>query len=192
MEEYMAKITFFGFNWAPRNYMYCQGQSIAIAPNQALYALIGTLYGPYSSTTFSLPDLRGRVVVGQGASAWGSFQIAQTGGGSTTTITANNMPQHTHKAVLSLQNATTTIMVSDQDGTSSKASSRGATLGAVTGGSTLYNNLAPNVNLNVAGNTVSGSVSNELTGLGEPFNNMQPYITLNPCILTSGLFPSRN
>lgn len=194
MEEYMAKISFFAFNWCPRYYNSCEGQLLSISENQTLYALLGTAFGGNGVQNFALPDLRGRVIVGQGTSNYGSsFPFAQMGGSPSAALSTNNLPAHTHAATLNLENASTTIKVSDADGTSKKASTRsGATLGAlVTSTDKLYNGETPNVDLNVEGNTVTGTVSIADAGNSQAFNIIQPYVTLNPCILVNGQFPPR-
>ena len=193
MEEYMAKISFFGFNWCPNYYLSCNGALIPVSQNQALYSLLGIQFGGTGNPNFGLPDLRGRVVLGQGTSNYGqSFATGQMSGAPTTTLTEVQLPVHTHASALTLQNATTTVYASDADGTATKPSSRAATLGAlVSTTDKLYNNQTPNVSLNVAGNTVSGSVTIGNAGLGQPFTNMPPYTVLNPCILTQGLYPTR-
>lgn len=193
MDEYMAKISFFGFNFTPLNYLQCAGQLLSIPQNSALFSLLGTYFGGNGSSNFGLPDLRGRVVLGQGDSNYGQyFTIGQMSGAPTTTLTEAQLPVHTHASALTLQNATTTVYASDADGTATKPSSRAATLGAlVSTTDKLYNNQTPNVSLNVAGNTVSGSVTIGNAGLGQPFTNMPPYTVLNPCILTQGLYPTR-
>lgn len=61
---YLAGISLFGGNFAPRGWAFCSGQLLPIAQNTALFSLLGTTYGGDGRTTFGLPDLRGRVAVG--------------------------------------------------------------------------------------------------------------------------------
>jgi len=197
MDEYMAKISFFGFNWVPQNYMLCQGQLVSVAENQALFSLVGPNFGSYSSTQFSLPDLRGRVlrgrvVVGQGSASWGTFQVGQTGGSSTITLTTANMPAHTHTGTI--ENVSTSIKVSGNVGVSSTPGGKSNNLtlaGSSNVDTKIYNAEVPSVVLNTGDNTVNGSVTIGATGSGQAFSNMQPYLTLNACILTNGLYPPR-
>lgn len=58
MDPYIGQIQLFAFSYPPQGWMMCAGQSLSIAGNQALYALIGNTYGG-GSTSFNLPDLRG-------------------------------------------------------------------------------------------------------------------------------------
>ena len=60
MEAFLGTILMFAGNYAPRGWMFCEGQELAIQQHQALFALIGTTYGGDGKRTFKLPDLRGR------------------------------------------------------------------------------------------------------------------------------------
>jgi len=60
MEPFIGQIQIFAFNFAPRNWMPCEGQLLPIAENQALFSLVGTTYGGDGRTNFALPNLRGK------------------------------------------------------------------------------------------------------------------------------------
>lgn len=186
MDEYMGKISFFGFSWCPQFYEFCNGQILDISNNTALFSLIQTYYGGNGTTNFGLPDLRGRVIVG----ASSSTPLGYSGGNMMTTLSSNNMPNHTHSASLTLTNATTTVKASQANGDSNIPEGRNLSLGGATSGN-LYCSKAPDVTLNVGGNTVEGSVEIGNSGSGASFSNMPPFQSLNPCILTNGLYPSR-
>lgn len=66
MDPFLGTIAMFGFNFVPRGWAFCNGQIMSIQQNTALFSLLGTTYGGNGTTTFGLPDLRGRVPVGQG------------------------------------------------------------------------------------------------------------------------------
>ena len=66
-EAYIGEIKILGFNFAPRSWAFCDGQLLAISQNTALFSLFGTIYGGDGRTTFGLPDLRGRMPIGEGA-----------------------------------------------------------------------------------------------------------------------------
>ncbi|MFH2123863.1 MAG: tail fiber protein [Pseudomonadota bacterium] len=66
-EPFIAEISLFAGNFAPRDWAYCDGQLLSISSNTALFSLLGTTYGGNGTTTFALPDLRGRVPVHPGA-----------------------------------------------------------------------------------------------------------------------------
>jgi microcystin-dependent protein len=63
----LAEIKMFGGNYAPQNWAYCWGQLLAINEYTALFSLLGTNFGGDGRTTFGVPDLRGRVPVGNGS-----------------------------------------------------------------------------------------------------------------------------
>jgi microcystin-dependent protein len=94
---YVGEIIQVGFNFAPQGYAFCDGQLMPISENETLF-LIGTTYGGDGETTFALPDLRGRTPIGtgQGPGLANNYQLGETGGSETTTITVGQMPAHTH------------------------------------------------------------------------------------------------
>lgn len=91
-DTYLGEILAFSGNFAPRGFAFAQGQILSIAQNQALFALFGTQFGGNGQTTFALPDLRGRVMLGQGA----NFFVGDRFGAATTTLTEANLAPHAH------------------------------------------------------------------------------------------------
>lgn len=180
-EPYIGEIQLFSFDYAPKGWMLCQGQTLKIQEYAALYAIMGTTYGGDGKTTFMLPDLRGRspVQFGIATSATSAYKQGAAVGAETVTITAATMPAHTHTVKASKQAATT---AGGADNYFSKPVISAATqteqsaYGPVTAGST--------VTLN------PGAVSS--VGGGKGHNNMQPFLTLNYCIAVLGIFPPRN
>jgi microcystin-dependent protein len=59
MDPYLGTIQLFGFFFAPRGWMSCEGQLLTIAQNQALFSLLGNQYGGDGRTNFALPNLKG-------------------------------------------------------------------------------------------------------------------------------------
>src|ERR1700743_3672994 len=97
MEADLAMIFAFAGNFAPRGFASCEGQILPIAQNTALFSLLGTNYGGNGQTTFALPDLRGRTVLGQGQGPGLSPYVeGQVGGAETAVLTVNQLPSHTH------------------------------------------------------------------------------------------------
>jgi microcystin-dependent protein len=111
---YVGQILLFGGNFAPRNFMFCNGQLLPISQYEALFALIGTTYGGNGQTNFALPNLQSQLPVhfGQGAGL-ANYVLGQTGGEQNVTITTSTMPQHRH-----MLNATTANASSPAIGTS--------------------------------------------------------------------------
>lgn len=110
MEAFLGTVLAVGFTYAPRGWVFCNGQTLPISQNAALFALLSTQYGGDGKTTFGIPDLRGRVIVGsQGAgpgvdnipqaSKGGSNNVVVNASGTATvTLTDANLPSHTHAA----------------------------------------------------------------------------------------------
>ena len=103
-QPFIGEIQLFGFNFAPRNFTTCSGQLLSISQYQALFSLLGTIYGGDGRTTFGLPDLRGRTPIsfGQGPGLTNRV-IGQRIGTETTTMTIANLPAHKHTVNISFE-----------------------------------------------------------------------------------------
>lgn len=167
-EPFIGQLIWVPYNFCPRGWTEAGGQIMSIAQNTALFSLLGTTYGGNGQTTFGLPDLRGRVSIGQGQGPGLSpYVIGQQAGAETTTLTVSNMPSHSHQL-----NAVT--------GVAGKTTPTG-------------NFLAASGSYRSTGNgTALSAQSVGSTGGSQPFSNIQPYLTLRPCIALEGIFPSRN
>ncbi|MCU7939376.1 MAG: tail fiber protein [gamma proteobacterium symbiont of Bathyaustriella thionipta] len=174
-EPFLAEVKMFAGNFAPRGYALCDGQLLTINQYQAVFALLGTIYGGDGRTSFALPDLRGRTAIhpGQGPGL-GSYRLGQKAGFEYVTLTAAQMPSHNHAA------------------TSKGINSSGNT--SMPGGNTLasknrtniYSTNAPAVDMH------AGSVTVANAGGGQHHENRMPYLAINHIIALQGLFPSRN
>lgn len=170
----------FAGNFAPRNYQLCQGQLLAISQNAALFSILGTTYGGNGTTTFALPDLRGRMPVGQGAGPGLSpVVLGQLAGVQNATLTINNMPAHNHACTVTLNAANDARPATD--------SPSGAVLDS-TGGTSIYAAAPDGTKMNAGAATAV--VANN--GGNQPFSVQNPYLGLNFIICTQGIFPSRN
>src|SRR5439155_25945975 len=96
-QPYVGEIRMFAGNFAPAGWMFCEGQLLPISEYETLFNLIGTTYGGDGQSTFALPDLRGRIPLHFG----NGFTLAETGGVETVTLTASQIPAHTHPLVAS-------------------------------------------------------------------------------------------
>jgi microcystin-dependent protein len=169
-EPFIAEIKLFAFNFSPRGYALCQGQIMSIAQNTALFSLVGTTYGGNGQTTFGLPDLRGRVPIGQGQGpGLSNYQMGQVSGTENTTLLATNMPAHIHTLNCSTGAATSTSPTGNFNAATEENPSYGSSVGG---------NMHPN-SIGVAGGS-------------QPFSIMQPYLAMNYSIAVQGIFPSRN
>lgn len=180
MEGYIGEVRLFGGNFAPKNWAYCHGQSLAISTYQALFSLIGTIYGGDGRTTFQLPDLQSRVAISPGQANPNTLNtvLGQKGGAETHTMTVNEMPSHTHSAM-----ANAYIPAYSDGGESGSPS--GSTLAALPGAFSTENPdtaiLASNATVNIIN-----------AGAGYPFEIIQPITALHYIICLQGIFPSRN
>ncbi len=92
-EPYIGEVFAFVGNFAPRGYAFCDGSLLAIASNTALFSILGTQYGGDGRTTFALPDLRGRTIIGAGFdSGLGDFAVGDRVGEAATTVLGSNLP----------------------------------------------------------------------------------------------------
>jgi microcystin-dependent protein len=96
-EPFVGEIRMFAGNFAPRNWAFCDGQLLAVSSNDALFSLLGTMYGGDGRTTFGLPDMRGRIPIHAGTGPGLSARpVGAKFGDETVTLTANHLPPHTH------------------------------------------------------------------------------------------------
>ncbi len=173
MEGTIGEIRMFAGNFAPRTWAFCQGQLLGIAQNTALFSILGTTYGGNGTTTFGLPDFRGRVAVGTGTGpGLSNVQLGQVAGTENNTLTTANLPAHTH------------TMNASSDAASAGAPAANSLGVNARGGITPF---APGATSQVAMASTTGSVGNN-----SPVNNMQPYLGMNYIICLQGIFPSRN
>jgi len=174
-DYYIGQIIMVGFDFPPRNFALCNGQLLAIAQNQALFALLGTTYGGNGVTTFALPDLRGRTPIGGGFSSVGGGEpttvLGQVGGTEAVTLLSTQIPPHVHTV-----NASTASGTTRNPNNAIYANTTTALHAPASSGSLVTLNPAT---LALAGGT-------------QPHSNMQPYLGLNFCIAIFGIFPSRN
>jgi len=174
MEPFIGQLQIFGFNFAPRGWMYCNGQLLSIAQYQALFTLIGTVYGGNGTTNFALPDLRGRAALHMGhGPGLSTYEIGQVSGSETVTLLSTQMPAHNH------------ILLASSIATSDKPSGA-VSAPAGTGDGTAVNAYGTQVNAQMAPMAITQAGGNQ------PHENMQPYLVLNWCIAVEGIFPSRN
>ena len=184
MEPFLGQLQAFGFNFVPRGWALCDGQLLSISENTALFSLLGTTYGGDGRTTFGLPDLSGRVPMGQGTGqGLSDRRLGAKFGSETNHITVAQMPAHNHIAT---NTADIKVAVNNTKGEESTPSGQ-----FLAGGNNIFLDEA-GTNQNLGG--VSGSVITTVgnTGGGQAVNNIQPSQVVNYCIAIVGLFPSRS
>ncbi|SFD15490.1 Microcystin-dependent protein [Chitinophaga sp. CF118] len=180
MDNFIGEIRLFGFDRTPRGWAVCSGQLMSISQNSALFSLLGVYYGGDGITTFALPNLNGRAIIGEGSSLSGTtYPIGSVGGTENVTLTTNNIPSHNHLVSANISydlgspsanyfaNANTSTNV----GNKNKAT---VNLFAPQGGTPAP--LAPAIT------SSGGSI---------PHENRMPFLVMNYCIATIGIYPSR-
>ena len=162
-EPFLSEIKIVSFNFPPKGWALCNGQLLPINQNQALFALLGTVYGGNGQTNFALPNLRGRVPVHEG----NGHTLGEAAGSTSVTINIQQLPTHTHVAQASSTNGNQPIVPN-------------AVLAAA---NNLWNNP-------IGLTTISPQTVTSVGG-SQPHNNMMPYLTLNWCIALQGVYPPR-
>ena len=182
MEGVIGYTTCFAGNFAPKSWAFCQGQIINIASNTALFSILGTVYGGNGTTTFGLPDLRGRTIVGVGTGpGLSSYSLGQVGGSESDTLNIMQMPAHVHPVAVVAQNpsndtdaaslstASGNVYARDEQGISPYASSPVVSM-------------AP----------IQAAITMTSVGANQPFSILRPLLVLNYIICTYGVYPARN
>lgn len=172
---FIGEIRLFGFPRIPNGWAVCDGSTLPIRGNEALYSLIGISYGGDGINNFKLPDLRGRVPIAQGTGPGLSARtIAQQGGEEAHTLTENELPAHSHPLIASTAPATTATPGNNvQLATASPATAKlFAPQASITG----YMVMAPSV---------------LPSGGSQPHPNMMPSQAGNYCIALTGVYPAK-
>ncbi len=169
-QPYVGEIRMFAGNFAPAGWMFCEGQLLPISENETLFNLIGTTYGGDGQSTFALPDLRGRIPIHMGTASSGTtYQLAEQGGVEEVTLTAAQIPAHTHPLIGSGGNGT-------------QANPAGNFLASSTIVK-LYASETPD--------TPMAATSIAPVGGSQPHANFQPYLCVDFIISLFGIFPSQ-
>ncbi len=171
-QPFIGEIRMFGGNFAPAGWAFCNGQTMPIAENDALFQLIGTTYGGDGQETFNLPNLQSRVPIhmGQG-SGTSNYQLGEMGGVESVTLTTNQIPVHTHAA----------LCISGGGNSSDPAGGVWAV-----SDTTQYANAAPDTQM---GNP---PIPAGPAGGSQPHDNLIPYLCVSYIISLFGIFPSPN
>lgn len=164
---YLGQIMWVPYDFAPYGWAQCNGQLLSIAQNSNLFSLLGTQFGGNGTTTFALPDMQGRTIIG----ASQKYPIGNKNGESSVTLKPSELPTHTHtvNAVkiegndhLPTNNFYADTKVQDPE----------------------YSDAPTNT-------TMSQNMIG-VTGSDIPHNNMQPYAALKCIISLHGNFPPKN
>ena len=167
----IGEIKTVSFATIPSGWAKCDGQLLNIADYGVLFGLIGTTYGGDGTTTFALPDLRGRspIHIGQGQDLT-NVQLGQISGAETKVLAVSELPSHTHTGAIAVSN-----VIADDDTPSASL---------FIGKSEVFaENTVSTVDL------AAGSVTVSNTGEGQPFNIRNPFLGSNFIIALEGINP---
>ncbi len=170
-EPFVGEIRMFAGNFAPRGWAFCDGQLLAVSQNDALFSLLGTIYGGDGRTTFGLPDLRGRIPIHAGSGPGLSpRRLGAKAGSENETLTVNQLPSHGHPMRGSNQN---TLFAPPQ--------------GRIVGTQTqidLFRTLDQDANM------ATSSITN--IGGSRSHTNLMPFLCIHFIIALVGIYPSRH
>jgi microcystin-dependent protein len=170
-EPFVGEIRMFAGNFAPRGWAFCDGQLLAVSQNDALFSLLGTIYGGDGRTTFGLPDLRGRIPIHAGTGPGLSpRRLGAKGGAENVTLTVNQLPSHGHP----------------MQATQSAANERNpdGRVPAQAPLADLWSTRSQDVNM------ASGAITN--VGGSRSHTNLMPFLCINFIIALFGIYPSRH
>lgn len=177
-DPYLGQIALIGFSFAPKGYAWCDGQSLPIAQNAALFSLLSIQFGGDGRNVFKVPDLRGRVPVhpdndvSDQGDMYGMEQV---------TLSLSTMAYHTHGFVGTTSEGDRPL----PSPSGAKILAKAELYGATTEPQDIYGQ--PPVDLiSLNPNTMT------LTGGGQSHNNIQPSLVIGFVIALQGLYPSRN
>ena len=180
---FIGQVQAYGFNFAPRSWMTCSGQTLNISQYSSLFSLIGNYFGGNAQSTFALPNLVGRAplhvggITGTGPGL-SLHTLGEKEGTSYVPLSESQMPTHTHGAV--------NTKVPNDTGTPSTSVYPSNLNKDGVGNAFAYNTVSPSTT------TFMNSSSISLEGNSGLHENIQPYLALNFCIAMDGVYPSRN
>ena len=177
-DPFIGEIKLVGFDFPPRGYAYCNGQTLPISQNSALFAILGVQFGGDGRSTFKLPNLAGSVAMGSGSGqGLTPRQVGDVVGTPTVTLTTAQIPGHTHQltgASLNPQNPAQNVAAPDAT--------------AMYG----ISNPGPAYLATTSTDTPMSPEAISSTGGGEAHKNMHPFQAVNFVIALQGVFPTRN
>jgi microcystin-dependent protein len=188
-EPFIGQIIQGGWNFAPRGYIFCNGQLLSISQNSALFALLGTTYGGDGQNTFGLPNLQGRRMMhwGNGAGLT-PRQLGETAGSEQVTLNTGNLPAHSHGFPSTTMNATTAKGTLNQPAAGTLMARSVDNSGTIV--PLIYAPAGTTPTVALGGLNVAGTVG--VTGGNQPVGTISPFQCVSHVIALEGIFPSRN
>ena len=172
-EPFVGEIRMFAGNFAPRGWAFCDGQLLAVSQNDALFSLLGTIYGGDGQTTFGLPDMRGRIPVHAGSGPGPGLSprtLGAKGGAENVTLTVNQLPSHNHGSFRASGDPAASV------------DPVGKVLGVPTSTDLYADDLSP---VNMSPNAITSK------GGSQSHTNVMPFLCIHFIIALVGIYPSR-
>ena len=172
-DPFVGEIRMFAGNFAPRGWAFCDGQLLAVSQNDALFSLLGTIYGGDGRTTFALPDMRGRIPLHQGTGpGLSNRRLGTKGGVEHVTLTVSELPAHTHSQIAEAE-------------TGNQPSPADNMLGEAN---------APHYYNNPSTLETAAMSSSAMSNAGgtNSHTNLMPYLCVNFIVSLFGIYPSRS
>ena len=198
-DPYIGEIRMVSFKFAPYGWALCQGQTMQVSQNQALYSLIGNIYGGTAPSTFQLPNFCGRGPVGTGAGQnLTPMALAATGGQEQVTLATSQMPLHSHSASISASGSSVEISVPASSAATNLQNAPGTNTVLAAGlasnhPTSQYTTNAPNTTLapfNAPADISINSLTIGNTGGTSPIELRNPYLAMNFVIALTGVYPT--
>jgi len=191
MDPILGQIMLWPLSWVPDGWLACEGQELQVAQYQALYSLLGQTYGGNGSTTFKLPDTRGRFVMGAELAS----QMGLVAGNRTVTVP---VPAHAH-ALGANAKIKSDLNVATSGNLQNTAASAGAYLvsspGASTTAAAIYQTAAPAAGtvaaLATGTVTATASGTTEMAGTPAAIDVTNPHVRMRYIIAVLGTYPMR-
>jgi microcystin-dependent protein len=193
INQYIGEIAIYPYNFAPRDWVYCDGQLLRTEQFSALYSLLGDTFGGDGRTTFAVPNLNGRAVIGTGNFFGRQYIRGNVGGKTSITLTNANLPSHTHPIEVNCQGA---LGATNEDGDRAEPGPDSILAKDVdtTGGAhpVMAYAQAGRQNTTLGGLNVAGEATCHTTGQSQEINIRNPFLVLAFCIAVDGIFPPRS
>lgn len=189
----IGEIRAVSFGFAPEGWVKCNGQLLEPSQHPELFAMIGTTFGGDGTTSFAVPDLQGRIPLGQGSgNGLSPYTIGQSGGDETIQLTEEQLPAHSHTGTID-SGATANVAIPTSNNTGSTNSPNGNYLAnpedVNSDSVNLYSTQSDTTTLSPFTAPVSGSIITNPSGNGTSITNVQPYLTVNYIIAVEGINP---
>lgn len=195
LESFVGELSIVAFNFAPRGWLPCNGQLLSISQYSALFSLLGVTYGGNGQTTFALPNLNGRMPIG---ADYSQFQLGQMAGSRSTTLTAANLPAHSHALDSQQITANASIQPQASAGNGNTANPDNAVWANVSDGLANLNSYTQDISQLANMRPIQATLQAQLnagntgiTGSNLPVDISNPYLALNFIICVEGVYPSR-